>query len=248
MRENRMSAGTSNPATKFLTWKSEHQKFAYWDKLEKVNVFVEMPIKFLALSKYKTIKGWNQKKEGAIISNEVKSLKDEFVVNFYKKGDRQEIARGPWNEIKETVESWGGKYVESVYVMLPGGEVVNLHLSGASLSTWFEFQNNQTSRFFDEWVVVNGFKEGKSGAVKFTYPVFEWGEKIGKLDSADAQNADVLIAGYEASYFQEVNPKRERVDAAINMVAKTFEATRQPTPPPSSDKEYFDYDPDDLGF
>jgi len=252
MRENRMSTEMSNPAAKFLSWKSNHQKFSYYDKTTQENVFLEMPVKFLALTRYKTIKGWNQKKEGAIIANEVKSLKEELVVNFYKKGDKQEIARGAWNDIKETVEFWGGRYTESVYAMLPDGELVNLQLSGASLSTWFEFQKNQTHRFFDEFVQVNGFKEGKSGAVTFSYPVFEWTGKMNASQKTLAEAADELIQRYEASYFKNAGTsQRDKVSAAIGMLEDTFEAevVKQPTPPPSEDKKvYKDYDPDDLPF
>lgn len=257
MRENRMSTEMSNPATKFLSWKSNHQKFSYYDKTTQENVFLEMPVKFLALTRYKTVKGWNQKKEGAIISNEVKSLKDELVVNFYKKGDKQEIARGVWSDIKETVEMWNGRYTESVYAMMPDGELVNLQLSGASLSTWFEFQKNQSHRFYDEFVVVNGFKEGKSGAVTFTYPIFEWGGKMNASQKTLADAADDLVQRYEASYFKNSgNTQREKVSAAIEMLSDTFDAgveeVKQPVPTKEADakmvREMRDYDPDDLPF
>ena len=254
-----MTTEMSNPATKFLSWKSEHQKFSYYDKTTGQNVFLEMPVKFLALARFKTVKGWNQKREGAIIANEVKSLKDEFVVNFYKKGDRQEIARGKWSDIKETVEMWNGRYTESVYAMLPDGELVNLQLQGASLSTWFEFQKNQTHRFFNEFVHVEGYKEGKTGAVTFTYPVFGFGGKLTSAQEKLAEEADDLLSRYEASYFKSEPTKRDRIAASIEMLNDTIEveetgrqSVRQPTPPPSADakmvREYRNYDPDDLPF
>ena len=253
MRENRMTTEMSNPATKFLSWKSEHQKFSYYDKTTGQNVFLEMPVKFLALARFKTVKGWNQKREGAIIANEVKSLKDEFVVNFYKKGDRQEIARGPWSDIKETVEMWNGRYTESVYAMLPDGELVNLQLQGASLSTWFEFQKNQTHRFFNEFVHVEGYKEGKTGAVTFTYPVFGFGGKLKSEQEKLAEAADELLSRYEASYFKSEPTKRDRIAASIEMLNDAVEESdRQPTPPPAADakmaREMRDYDPDNLPF
>lgn len=253
-----MSNEMSNPASKFLNWKSDHQKFAYYDKAEEKNVLIELPFKFLAIARYKTIKGWNQKKEGAIIANEVKSLKDDFTVNFYKKGqEKQQIAKGPWNDIKETVEMWDGKYTESVYVMLPDGELVNLQLSGASLSTWFEFQKNQSDKFFEHWVEVKGFKEGKTGAVSYTFPVFEWGNRLNGKEMKLAEDADGLIESYEKAYFtaqpeaepransevDKYNAKRERVDAENDM-----HRALQPTPPVEMDRQVAAYDPDDLPF
>ena len=185
-----MQTGTQNPAKYFFQWKSDHQKFCYYDKEKKENVFIEMPFKFLALSKYITVKGWNQKKEHALISNEVKNIDDVLIVNAYKDGSKSEIARGGWNEIKEKMEIEKGKFTQSVYIMLPNGDVANIQLSGASLSTWFDFQKNQTDKFFDNWVVVNGFKEGKSGSVEYTYPVFEWGSTLNKDEQGLAEYAD----------------------------------------------------------
>lgn len=250
-RVNRMQSGNTNPASKFLSWKSQHQKFAYYDKEKKENIFIEMPFKFLAISRYKTVKGWNQKKEGSIISNEVKSLNDEIRVNFYpKNGDKYEICRGPWVDIKETVDNWDGKYTESVYVMLPDGELANLQLSGASLSTWFEFQKNQTDKFFDNWVVINGFKEGKQGAVTFTYPVFEWGSTLKTEEQKLAEGVDKKIEDYEAHYFgnQEEEPSRSRSEVD----KYEMEHNKPPVPPNAVDSEIAMYEDlnkeDDLPY
>lgn len=253
-RENRMQSGTQNPAVKFFQWKSEHQKFCYYDKVNQENVFVDMPFQFLAMANYKTVKGWNQKREGAIIANEVKSLKDELIVKFYKKGeDVQEIARGPWNDIKDKVDSWSGRYTESVYVMLPDGEVANIQLSGASLSTWFDFQKNQQDRFFDNWVFVKGFKEGKQGAVTYTYPVFEWGTSLNAEFQLKADLADEKIQAYEESYFGKKEEVQEPARQRSEVDKYEMNANKAPVPPSKVDAEIAmlddlnDYDPD-LGF
>lgn len=238
-RVNRMQSGMQNPAKHFFQWKSEHQKFAYYDKVEKKNVFVELPLKFLAISRYKTVKGWNQKKEGALISNEVKDLKDEITVNFYPKNgnDKQVIAKGTWNDIKATVENWDGKYTESVYVMLPDGTLANLQLSGASLSTWFEFQKNQSERFFNDWVVVNGFKEGKQGAVTYTYPVFEWGTSLDAESQLRADVADETIGQYEESYFGKSVEPKENFRERSEVDKHEMNQNKPPVPPSEVDAE-----------
>ena len=250
-RVNRMQSGTQNPATRFFQWKSQHEKFAYYDKEKKENVFVEMPFKFLALSRYKTVKGWNQKKEGSLISNEVKDLKDQIIVNFYpKQGEKHEICRGAWADIKETVDNWDGRYTESVYVMLENGDVANIQLNGASLKTWFDFQKNKTDMFFDNWVIVNGFKEGVQGAVTYTYPTFEWGGTLNKDAQGLAEYADGKIEEYEKGYFkteEQQEPHRQR--SAVDIYE--MNANKPPVPPSEVDAEiamHQDIENDDLPF
>lgn len=254
-RTNRMQTGAQNPANYFFQWKSDHQKFCYYDKVKQENVFVELPFKFLALSRYKTIKGWNQKKEGAIISNEVKNLKDTMTVVFYPKNgnDKIEIAKGAWNDIKETVDNWDGRYTESVYIMLPSGEVANIQLNGASLSTWFEFQKNQQDKFFDNWVTVNAFKEGKQGAVNYTFPVFEWGGTLNKAEQDLAEAADAKIESYEESYFGKEETVKEPYRERSEVDKYEMNKSRQPEPPSEIDAnlamlEASTIDDDDLDF
>ena len=235
-RINRMQTGVVNPASKFITWSSKHDQFTYYDKEAKENVLIGVELKFLALARYKTVKGWNQKRQFSIISNEVKSLNDEIIVTAYpKSGEKFELCRGGWSDIRQTIDSNDGKYTESVYSMLPNGELVNIQLSGASLSTWFDFQKNQTNRFYDNWVVVRGFKNGVNGAVEFTYPVFEWGTSLNEEEQKLADLADAKIETYEESYFgkkeetqeefransevNKYNQKRDKIEATNNLYA-----------------------------
>nr|WP_299488661.1 hypothetical protein [uncultured Allomuricauda sp.] len=252
-RVNRMQSGTQNPAKYFFQWKSDHQKFCYYDKEKKENVFVDLPFKFLALSRYITVKGWNQKKEHALISNEVKSIDDVLVVNAYKDGSKSEVVRGKWNEIKEKMEVEKGKFTQSVYVMLPNGEVANIQLNGASLSTWFEFQNNQTDRFFDNWVLVNGYKDGKSGTVEYTYPVFEWGTSLDTESQLRAENADAKIEEYEESYFGKSEEPKENYRERSEVDKHEMNQNKPPVPPSEVDAELAMHDAvangdDDLPF
>lgn len=237
-RVNRMATGTQNPATKFFQWKSQHQKFAYYDKEQSKNIFVEMPFKFLAISRYKTVKGWNQKREGSLIANEVRNLKDELIVNFYpKQGEKQEICRGSWADIKAEVDNWDGRYTESVYVMLENGDIANIQLNGASLSTWFDFQKNKTDMFFDNWVVVNGFKEGKQGAVTYTFPVFEWGNSLDETSQKLAESADEKIAKYEEGYFGKKEDVQENFRERSEVDKYEMNGNKPPTPPSEVDAE-----------
>lgn len=231
-----MQSGTQNPAKYFFQWKSEHQKFCYYDKEKKENIFVELPFKFLALSRYITVKGWNQKKSYALISNEVKSIDDTLIVNAYSDGNKTEVARGGWNAIKDKMEVENGKFTQSVYVMLPNGDVANIQLNGASLSTWFEFQKNQTDKFFDNWVVVNGFKNGKTGAVEYTFPLFEWGSTLNKDEQQLAEYADGKIEEYEQAYFG-ASEQKENFRERSEVDKYEMEHNKPPVPPSHVDAE-----------
>lgn len=233
-----MQTGTQNPATKFIQWSSKHEKFLYYDKQKKENILLELPLKFLAVSRYKTIKGWNQSKEFSLISNEVKDLKHQIAVTAYpKNGEKYLLCKGTWEEIKEKVETNKGKYTESVYVMLPDGEVANIQLNGASLSTWFDFQKNQTDRFFDNWVVVKGFKEGSQGAVTYTYPVFEWGSTLDTESQLRAETADAKIEEYELSYFGAKEEPKENHRQRSEVDKYEMEHNKPPIPPSGVDAE-----------
>ena len=229
-RSNRMATQNSNPAEKFFQWKSDHQKFAYYDKSEEKNVFVDLPLKFLAIAAYKTVKGFNPKKNCGIGCNEVKSIgknsNETMKVYFFDDG-KTTIAEGKWNDIKADVDNAGGKFTESVYAMLEDGSLVNFQINGASLSTWYDFQKNNSNKFFDNWIEVKGFKDGEQGKgrVKYTYPVFEWGTTLTRSEQKLAEEADAKIEAYEAYYFD--GKVSENVGRENSAVDKHFEAKEE---------------------
>src|SRR5690606_8074340 len=114
----------------------------YYDKAKEENIFVELPLKFLGLVSYKTVKGYNAKKgqKGCgIFSNEVKRVGQKSTETLkvqYFDEEKSVIAEGKWNDIKEVVDNAGGKFTESVYAMLEDGSLVNFQINGAALSTW----------------------------------------------------------------------------------------------------------------
>lgn len=213
-----MQSANSNPAEKFFQWRSDHQKFAYYDKEKEENVFVDMPVKFLALVSYKTVKGYNGKKGCGISSNEVRAIgknsNERLKVHYFDEG-KTVIAEGKWSDIKDAVDNAGGKFTESVYAMLPDGSLVNFQINGAGLSTWYEFQKNQSDKFFDNWIIVNKFKEGQQGTVKYTYPVFEWGTSLNRSEQKMAEECDKKIEAYEASYFDGKAPEKQ-LESAVD--------------------------------
>ena len=162
-RRQAFSAPQSNPATKFIDWKSDDKCFSFYNKETRTNEQIPLPFKFLVLDELHTIKGWNEATSSAIYSNEVKYISKEPMTVKPFKGN--EIAKGLYKDIKDKVVSAGGHYTKSIYIMLEDGLLANIQLKGSAVQKWGEFTQKQRTRLADEWVVVAKALEGKKGAV-----------------------------------------------------------------------------------
>jgi hypothetical protein len=187
-RAKAFQAPLSNPAKRFLEWKSNEKCFSYYDKEKKENVSVALPFKFLVLDQLHTVSGWNDATSSGIYSNEVKFISKQVMTVKPFKGN--EIAKGLYADIKEKVKNAGGHYVKSIYIMLEDGTLANIQLKGSAVQQWGEFTNKSLSRLPEEWVVVDKAVDGKKGAVKYTTPGFTFG---GSLSDKEAAQADLVF-------------------------------------------------------
>ena len=198
-RLNRPTNGSTSPVTKYLNWKSNDKSFAYYDKEQGKNVLVELPIKFLFLEHYHTVKGWNDASESGIYSNEVYSIgKEELSVKAFKGG---EIGKGLYKDIKEQIKNAGAVYHRSVYGMLPDGSLINFQLKGSGVKAYSDFYNDNNHLLDNQWIEINEAKEGKKGAVKYTTPEFKIGSNITKAEDKLANESASLLQGYIDTYF-----------------------------------------------
>ena len=194
----------TNPATKFIDWKSNDKCFNYYDKETKENVALPLPFKFLVLDELHTVKGWNDASQSAIYSNEVKWISKDIMTVKPFKGN--EIAKGLYKDIKEKVKSAGAHYVKSIYIMLEDGSIANLQLKGASCQSYGDFTAKTRSRLTDEWVEVANFVEGKKGAVKYTTPEFKFKKSISDAEADLADEAFNTLEAYLKTYLSKVEP------------------------------------------
>lgn len=186
------SAGSSNPATKFLSWKSNEKAFSYYDKEKGENITIKLPLKFQFLEDFHTVKGWHDKSESGIYSNEVKYIsKEELKVKAFKGG---EIASGIYTDIRAKVRDNGGVYHRSVYVVLEDGTIANIALKGSAVSAYSDFMNEHSNKVEGQWIVVSGAKDMKKGATKYSTPVFEIGERFtpDKMTLADSKYKEIV--------------------------------------------------------
>ena len=199
---------SSNPATKFLEWSSNDKCFKYYDKQAKENVLVALPLKFVILEHYHTVKGWNDASESGIYANEVLFTgSEEMEVKAFKGGL---LAKGLYKEIKHTVAEKGGHYCRSIYVVLSDGELANISLKGSAVREYSEFDKLNGNKWQNNWMAVTGAKDEKKGSVKYSVPIFEVANAI-KDPSKIIPHVDTLQE-YMRGYFNPVKELSE-VDA-----------------------------------
>jgi hypothetical protein len=194
----------SNPATKFIEWKSNDKCFNYYDKEAQKNVEIPLPFKFLVLDELHTIKGWNDASSSNIYSNEVKFISKEVMTVKPFKGN--EIAKGYYKDIKEKVVAAGGHYTKSIYVMLEDGSLANISLKGSGVQKWGDFTQKTRNRLADEWVIVAKAEDGKKGAVKFSTPSFSFANSISDEEANMADEAFNILESYLKTYLAKAEP------------------------------------------
>jgi hypothetical protein len=193
----------TNPATKFIEWKSNDKCFNYYDKEAQKNVEIPLPFKFLVLDELHCIKGWNDASSSNIYSNEVKFISKEVMTVKPFKGN--EIAKGYYKDIKDKVVAAGGHYTKSIYVMLEDGSLANISLKGSGVQKWGDFTQKTRNRLADEWVIVAKAEDGKKGAVKFSTPSFSFANSISDEEANMADEAFNILESYLKTYLAKAD-------------------------------------------
>jgi hypothetical protein len=196
----------TNPATKFIEWKSNDKSFNYYDKEAQKNVAIPLPFKFLVLDELHKVEGWNDSLKGKIVSNEVKFISKEImkVKTYHKdfggKNTTTHLVDGLYAEIKEKVKSSNAHYAKSIYVMLEDGSLANISLKGSGVQKWGDFTQKTRNRLADEWVIVATAEDGKKGAVKFSTPSFSFANSISDEEANMADEAFNILESYLKTY------------------------------------------------
>jgi len=203
---------SSNPTSKYLEWKSNDKAFSYYDKEAGQNVKVELPLKFVFLQHYHTVKGWNDASASGIYSNEVFYIGSEpMTVRSFKGGV---LAEGLYKDIKSNIVNAGGKYHRSVYVMLEDGTIANLSFKGAVVREWSDFMEANRSLTDAQWIEVKEAREEKKGSVKYSVPLFKMGPALSKQDSSNADSVASSLKSYLDGYF---NKKEEVTSGEVEL-------------------------------
>lgn len=194
-----------SPVRKFVEYKGGDGRFEYYDKEQKKRIRLELPLKFIALDwKRSTVTGYNEKLGVGIYANEVAKLSQTLRVRYFK-GDI--LAEGPWEKIKGTVDSKGGKFCKVIYGALKvepteenpdGFEYVAFKLDGAALGPWFDFQN-ETNLLHYGVEILDEFVDKSKGSVKYKEPVFR-AVKLSEKHGEIADRMDTVLQEYFDRY------------------------------------------------
>jgi hypothetical protein len=196
---------SSNPTSRYLEWKSNDKRFSFYDKKAGQNVAVDLPLKFVFLQHYHTVKGWSDSSASGIYSNEVFYIGSEpMTVRSFKGGV---IAEGLYKDIKNDLVSAGGKYHRSIYAMLEDGTIANISLKGAGVREWSDFMETNKSLVDGNWIEIVSAKEQKKGSISYSTPEFKAGSRLTKSDS---QNADI-VAGKLKNFLDNYFSKTKEV-------------------------------------
>lgn len=245
-----------NPAVRFFEWSGSEGCIKYFDKSkgEKgenilIRISDKTPFRFIVLDRLSCVGGFN-KKRGGIFSNEVRDVRsDRLLVRFFDQ--KETIAEGLWQNIKDKVTLAQGKFCTSIYIAFKDADgklkIGNLKVIGCSLTPWFDFEKKHGKEIWEKGVCIKEIAEGKEGGISYKAPVFSITEISKESDDA----AGVLqneVKEYLKTYL--ANNLAAKAEAAP--AASAPAAQREPDELPSSqhppEPESTPPDSDDVPF
>lgn len=233
-----LHSNNPNPARKWFEWDGANGGFRYYDKDLKQRVEVPDGFTFIVLDQLASVTGYNDKDKTGIYSNEVRDTKKETLTVKTFKG--QVIGEGFYASIKDRVNIQGGSFTTVLYVAFKDNGKLTLggvKFSGASLSSWMDFQKENRKEIWEKAVRIKGFLDKKKGRIDYRVPeTIKLVEIDAKTDDeAKAIDADILQP-YLVGYFGRT--QTEQVSARTNEPEDHSDHSEQESEP----------DPMDIGI
>lgn len=204
MSRTKPEAHASNPVEYKLEWvgHDEGGYFSVWDRDQKREIVVKLPLRFAYLDTKKAVGGFYEAVSRSFFSNEIRNTRaQEFDVRYYKDGTSHPVAKGLWADIKGEISGKGAKFCNMVYATLltstdeiGGGSLVKIPLVGAASSAWIDL-NIKDGESFE----ISGCTDEVKGRTKYRAPVFEKIE-ITDEEGAIADEQDRALQEYFEAY------------------------------------------------
>lgn len=196
-------------ATRNYMWRSADQNFFYYDKDKNERIALPEGAKLIPLTTTNSVTGSRERDHGkatarwnTIISNEFTDFKNDIVkVREIDKLDKTKnvIFEGTYSgDIKDAINgvTWA-RYTKNIYCLLQveSGEyeVVKLSLSGASIGSWIEFEEQCKDKKIylvdSHYVALGEPISKKNGAVNFFAPTFVLGDIDDELNALANEKA-----------------------------------------------------------
>lgn len=192
----------TNPVWLFFDWKSDKEWktgiFKWWNKELSQEVSVN-PQEFILLLQTSCIKGWDEKSQSKIYSNEIISTKDEdLVVRAFKRDEP--LFEGKYN--KEAINILGWKFTKGI-IALEWENMVEYYLQGGALFQWNEDINLIDTNEYK--VKLDKVEERKKGAVTYYVPRFIQGKAITPEEKTQAFAMVSLLQDYRWEWAKEIS-------------------------------------------
>lgn len=211
-------------ANKVYTWRSADKKFFYYDKESESRVALPDDAKLIPLTTTNSVTGVRERDHGKaterynqIYSNEFTDYKGEIVrvrENDRLDGTKTVLFEGVYSPtIRDAIAGiqWC-KFTKNIYCLYEG-EVIKLALSGSSLTSWINLEDQcKKDRIYlvdSHCITLGKAKHEKHGSVDYYAPVFE----IGDITPEENAEANEVAA--------EVEDKIARNKAASGAVEST---------------------------
>jgi hypothetical protein len=221
-RADEHSNQVTNPVKKYLKWDSEKKAFGYWSKELEKTIHIPIPTKLVFLKQLACIRGFHEQSNSGIYSNEVSFFDLKKVELDVRTLGKKQIAKGTYDKIKGDVIAAGGKFSTSVYAYA-NGELVCFQLLGSSYAGWYDFNNTESAKMANNYIVVEGSVDKKKGKTLYSEPIFVIGDAISKEDSI---KADIAYDDFVAYLDAKSNAPKEQESARVESV----EAEEIPSP------------------
>lgn len=171
-RSTNGSKGQKSPVKFWIDFGGGTGKYSYWNGTENVSLDT---LELVLLDTKGSVTGWHDASSSRIWSNVIGKVKEQELV---VKAKGVEVAKGLWDDIKDTVKTSGGNFTTNVYalVKLAGDtyELCCLQLSKSGLREWSEFvANNNRTALYDNVIACSKGDQQKKGSVKYFGPKFE---------------------------------------------------------------------------
>ena len=192
----------ANPAERFLRWsgKAETVKdkatgnvekeggYLYYDDKDNdyETVKLDLPFTLYPLGESMSIQGGvydpaNKSNNTFVSSSEFGSWDEPVTVYERHPGDERGavIARGTWEEIKDTVKAHAGKVRTNLYAIAEiNGErtIVRFEASGSASRALSDIRKKAGASFYNQPLIISGVEYKTNGTVHYAAPKFTQGE------------------------------------------------------------------------
>lgn len=199
----------SHPSLSWANWKDG--KFMYRNRDAQIEEEYVLPKEFVVIADSWSIKGYLWDK-GWVWSPEVYSFaNDPFTV---RDNNGNVLYQGLWKDIKNDVKAVGLKLTKNIHIFDPAfpEDIRTICLKGAWLKAWMEvFTDDNRNAPAYKRIKLEKVAEGKTWAVKYTYPVFAPATDLTAEDRVTQQKLWADLINYK---------NQEKADAEVEEVKK----------------------------